>query len=625
VVGATTVFARGDEGCGGGCGERIEINAHSPNCEKLHVNATYYKSRDRVKTELYIDGVLKDTKVSNNSATVVFNGYASPGDHEVLVKGYEQTGHWSWYHWDFRMQKSETVTVEACYTACDEVGDRVYGTPTAWVPDFNAMTESRTIPYVVYDAYDGQEVCDPGNEPEVRDLFKDFKKHQAYLANDCEGILRVVNLYMGPEGDSYKYLIGNHYNQKFYFTDPLAFETIPGDSIVLLAGYGGPAVFGPMDEPAICHEFSLNVIETSKCDGYYRKINLRDHGAWIKSLYMDKGPWADPYIVEMLAGLTVPISDVYGPDVVFGDLYEPTNCQILKTYKKHQAYLANNCEGIQRVVNLYEGPASDPYKTLVGTHYNVTTLFTDLFTLETIPAQFVDIPDAYGSDYTFPAMDEPESCLPEPEVCGRCSTQFVGWVTWVDRGGDCSGDYYNERVEYPFDSRCYGACAVGNQVPDGPEIWTPWFNDLNGKKVRTGIQPMKDVNTGESCEAVDLNDSKCSPRWTGRFLQNYIRSVDGHYIRICPLYVPMAADTNGDGKVSEKEARAWEWSDAYLAEKCSLECEPATWQGDLDKKENGTFKEFKNICTDDSLFGGAFYDTSCMVPGSVCDWLHPVP
>jgi len=127
---------------------------------------------------------------------------------------------------------------------------------------------------------------------------------------------------------------------------------------------------------------------------------------------MDKGPWTDPYTTEMLPGLTFYVADEYGDDVVFDDLYEPTECQILKTYKTHQALLEDNCEGIHRVIHLYEGPVSDPYRDLIlDWKYDKIVLFTDIYTAEVIPAVTVDVPDDYGPDYTFGAMYEPEVCL----------------------------------------------------------------------------------------------------------------------------------------------------------------------------------------------------------------------
>ena len=249
------------------------------------------------------------------------------------------------------------------------------------------------------------------SEPGECLVVRSFKKHQAYLENNCEGIVRVVNLYEGLVGEK-PHVVDTFYNQEFYFTDPMAYETIPGDSIDLPAGYGGPAVFGPMDEPAACHDFGLRVIETSDCEGYYRKVNLQDHGKYVKWLYVDKGSWTDPYTIEMLPGLTIPMPEAYGEDVVFEDLYEPTECQILKTYKAHQALLEDNCEGVRREIHLYEGPASDPYRDLIlDWVYDETILFTDIYTTEVVPVVTVNVPDDYGPDHIFEAMTEPESCL----------------------------------------------------------------------------------------------------------------------------------------------------------------------------------------------------------------------
>ena len=72
----------------------------------------------------------------------------------------------------------------------------------------------------------------------------------------------------------------------------------------------------------------------------------------------------------------------------------------------------------------------------------------------TVPATYKSVP-VNDYDWTGYSCGVPEP-TPEPvnEQCGRCSTKFVGWVTWVDRDGGCDGDYNNERVEYPGDERC---------------------------------------------------------------------------------------------------------------------------------------------------------------------------
>ena len=339
----------------------------------------------------------------------------------------------------------------------------------------------------------------------------------------------------------------------------------------------------------------------------------------------------------------------------------------------------------------------------------------------------VDIPPVYRTIYETRTktgtLNRPEC----GEQCGRCSNSFVGWVEWFDRDGGCDDDYYNERVEYPYDARCYGSCQEGNlqlvnvvdtgwldvglpygfgdwveengglcmygsqdqeivytgdwvdknsgvfcdpyedvdtrtveakdcddECSEGNTVWLPieygdwydvngpewgdWYDPLNGISYRNGVQAtardwtqeLVDTRNGAFCDFRDgteegereICDEKCSPRWTGRFLQNYIRSDNEHYVTWCQLYVPMAADTNKDGKVSEEEARAWEWGAPYLARMCSKSCEPATWEGDLDKTENGTFKEFKDNCGCGNLFGkGTHYDTGCEDTGDVCGWL----
>ena len=128
-----------------------------------------------------------------------------------------------------------------------------------------------------------------------------------------------------------------------------------------------------------------------------------------------------------------------------------------------------------------------------------------------------------------------EDCFDEEivvnEPCGRCSNSFVGWVTWVDRDGGCDDDYYNERVEYPFDARCYGSCQEGNMtdvetfdsgwydtgVPYG---FGPWYaNPLPPNFQREGSQDqlrdyagnVVDVNSQEVCGTYDNQDAQTIP------------------------------------------------------------------------------------------------------------------
>jgi len=196
-------------------------------------------------------------------------------------------------------------------------------------------------------------------------------------------------------------------------------------------------IFGPwyLVEPDGCHDITIKSHQAADCDGYARAVNLYDLGVYQGHLLFESGVFTDPYALEPgLPAVSFAIPSEYGGGTVdFDALSEPASCQIFRTYKAHQAYLKNNCEGIQRVINLYEGPASDPYQTLVGTHYNETVLFSDPFNLETIPAVTVDVPDAYGADYTFAAMDEPEFCYSTCDVTTPVVLDPVWgeWTPWV--------------------------------------------------------------------------------------------------------------------------------------------------------------------------------------------------
>jgi hypothetical protein len=84
----------------------------------------------------------------------------------------------------------------------------------------------------------------------------------------------------------------------------------------------------------------------------------------------------------------------------------------------------------------------------------------------------------------------------ENEQCGRCSNVFVGWVEWVDRDGGCDNDFYNQRVEYPFDERCYGVCEETKEIPG--LISAPRPND-QGDLVSCQAFRTVDANTGAFC------------------------------------------------------------------------------------------------------------------------------
>ncbi len=188
------------------------------------------------------------------------------------------------------------------------------------------------------------------------------------------------------------------------------------------------------------HEYTIKSHQAADCDGYSRAINLYDFGVYQGHLIYEHGLFVDPYEVEPgLPAASYAIPSEYGGGVVgFDALPEPAECQIFRTYKAHQAYLADDCEGIRRVINLYEGPAGDPYQTLVGTHYNEVVLFSDPFTIETIPPVTVDVPEAYGPDYTFAAMDEPDTCYSTCDVTTPVVQDPVwgDWTPWVYNPGN---------------------------------------------------------------------------------------------------------------------------------------------------------------------------------------------
>lgn len=337
---------------------------------------------------------------------------------------------------------------------------------------------------------------------------------------------------------------------------------------------------------------------------------------------------------------------------------------------------------------------------------------------------------APGTYYTGEKHDESHTIWcdvpspPEGEKCGRCSNAFVGWVEWYDRDGGCDDDFYNERVEYPYDERCYENCQEGNtekvQTSDsgwynvgppygfgdwveeegslciygfldqerdlagnivdknsgvfcdpysqkltqtveakhcedecsedytewlpkvfgdwypvnGPE-WGDWYDPLNGISYRNGVQAIArdwtqdlvDTRNGAFCDVRDgteedilgLYEERCSPRWTGEWIITIRQAAGGtHYRKYCTPYVPDAADTDGDGRISEKEAKAWVWSDAYLADLCALDCETQDWKaGEVLYVK----REFK---TCDGFFVSGNHCTTDVVDGDVCEMLEEI-
>jgi len=119
--------------------------------------------------------------------------------------------------------------------------------------------------------------------------------------------------------------------------------------------------------------------------------------------------WDDPFTTEEYEGVT-----------------EPSECLWVRDYKKHQAV---DCSGVHRVINLYEGPVGDLH--VVETLHNELIPFILMYTQETVDEETVPVPDEYGPDYTFPAVEEPASCvvsLPSLSV-GSCMMGANGpWV-----------------------------------------------------------------------------------------------------------------------------------------------------------------------------------------------------
>ena len=64
----------------------------------------------------------------------------------------------------------------------------------------------------------------------------------------------------------------------------------------------------------------------------------------------------------------------------------------------------------------------------------------------------------------------------------------------------------------------------------------------------------------------------CYNQWTGRWIMTYLRTSEGHWVTKCQLYVP-------DFITNEQDAQNWSWSEEYIADQCSLDDEPQTWQG----------------------------------------------
>jgi len=142
------------------------LSVQSNACETVQAQGTYFgNSHKWNKVELYLDGVLKASNEGNQSSvSTSFNVATSPGNHTVMVKGYEWTrfGFLDW-RWKLMDTDSKSITVKSCYTACDELGTPVYdyGPWSAWTPDDANQQFTRTRDFTVTtpDAYDAEHVC----------------------------------------------------------------------------------------------------------------------------------------------------------------------------------------------------------------------------------------------------------------------------------------------------------------------------------------------------------------------------------------------------------------------------------------------------------------------------------
>lgn len=261
---------------------------------------------------------------------------------------------------------------------------------------------------------------------------------------DCEGWFRHANLYLN--GEFFMSLV----NESGTWSDPYHYESVPVASYDVPDQYGNlPDVqFDELQEPAHCHDFNIRAFTKVDCEGWLQKVNLRDGNQWLKVLAVEQGTWTDPYTLETVPGWTFDIPDEYGGGSVDLDpAVEPELCIVNRIYKAHQAYLEDSCEGIRRVINLYEGPPGDPYQTLVGTLYNEVFYFTNPFVLETIPAVTVDVPAEYGEDYTFAAMEEPEVCkqVHQTDVWYQadCNQYWGGYILDGEKVETFRGDWKN--------------------------------------------------------------------------------------------------------------------------------------------------------------------------------------
>ncbi|MBU0572720.1 hypothetical protein KKH23_02740 [Patescibacteria group bacterium] len=259
-------------------------------------------------------------------------------------------------------------------------------------------------------------------EPHDYELVFDYR-------NECDG----NNYYRIMLTDFGQYVTTLYHSGYFVWSEPFLLENKTFGPFDLGEFGTFPAV--TLDEPLDCQvEHELAFVYTNKCVGWSYGYVLDGVETIIAS-----GEWVDPYgepeKIFVSFEVFLPAGEIANRSPIFGPWYlvEPADCQIFRTYKAHQAYLADSCEGIHRVINLYEGPASDPYDVLVGTLYNETVLFSDPFNLETIPAVTVDVPAAYGPDYTFAAMDEPSTCYSTCDLTTPVVQDPVWnpWSPWV--------------------------------------------------------------------------------------------------------------------------------------------------------------------------------------------------
>jgi len=487
-----SVWVEGTEGTSGYWTEPVcylqqnIFEAESNTCETISGRATFDYGRSKILSiRMFVDGIqvakrlTVDTKVDTGFSKAGFDA----GTHIVMVRGYVDVNYAPRQYWEDSME----VTVESCFITPDP------DPSTEAETDCDGVYEENFLAYWIggIGGGYGEPVLQDGSyihlwtESKVDEVWGEYSEplncRQSEQCGRCS--TQVTSTYVtwfdrdgGCDDDYNNERVEYPYHKDCY---QLCSETVAKDKDWGVWLFDGPAVWNAWVDNG---------------DGTFTKTGTRPIAKDWTQDFVDK--YNEEHVCKTEDGTIYANSPL--EETKKGSVEVYTNATCKKAWAHYEYF--------------------DPDGVFVSKDPNVRFFWEKPFELESATLLGV-------------LISEPDKCLPEPEVCGRCSTQFVGWVTWVDRGGDCSGDYYNERVEYPYDARCYDSCQVGNteevQTSDSgwydtgiPYGFGPWYaNPLPPNFQHEGSQDqlrdyagnVVDVNSEVFCEPYTDQDSQTIP------------------------------------------------------------------------------------------------------------------